>query len=625
MNMMTMSNSTAQRLTFFGKTCLEYSPTGETLSDAFLLHWPAKHRHWNRQGENGQTLVMCLDPAGQSHGSSKMPNISAWPNAAAVCSLSQVLETGPIPEKYFLSSKACAGILRRAEKRGRTLPEPLREALVAVAERVPPPGSITQALTGRLGGGGPDDNKAQGGFYVAAFGGNNTAGSIDVSPCLNGHAGGSRRLDFESEAFVAYPLRAQAQTLRAEGFDASEDGTGRVNLVPVAFHGSQDPDVSGDVTHPCGRNNGLETCVAFAQNTRNEVRLQDGDGKISGALSSQNGMKQQTYVAAVAIRGREGGCNIEMRSDGTANALRTPNGGRGGEGCGAVLSQAAVRRLTHRECERLQGFPEIENYVRIRVWPSEIQKNFALAGIQNPRLLKFAKNVEEKEYWQSVQSAKKNLPTSLHENEKPVVVNVLYDCERKNLQIHNQKEFNLSVNFAESENSYLLHIHPEDFVRLLALMPPTREKITPDGKAELQQSIKLSSLRRSGNVLVHLCGQEIDALVNDAEKFTMALSRFMKFTTSEAGKNSLNFATTWETWCSCVVAAISGFIQEPICSESSFDIVVKTTTPYTLIEYRGKPAADGPRYKALGNSKAVPVVRWILNRITRHLTAEGSR
>src|SRR5690606_40394120 len=32
---------------------------------------------------------------------------------------------------------------------------------------------------------------------------------------------------------------------------------------------------------------------------------------------------------------------------------------------------------------------------------------------------------------------------------------------------------------------------------------------------------------------------------------------------------------------------------------------------YTLIPYRGKPAADGPRYKALGNSWAVPVARWI--------------
>ena len=36
---------------------------------------------------------------------------------------------------------------------------------------------------------------------------------------------------------------------------------------------------------------------------------------------------------------------------------------------------------------------------------------------------------------------------------------------------------------------------------------------------------------------------------------------------------------------------------------------------YTAIAYRKKPAADGPRYKALGNSMAVPVMRWIGERI----------
>ena len=36
---------------------------------------------------------------------------------------------------------------------------------------------------------------------------------------------------------------------------------------------------------------------------------------------------------------------------------------------------------------------------------------------------------------------------------------------------------------------------------------------------------------------------------------------------------------------------------------------------YTLVEYRGKLAADGPRYRALGNSMAVPVMRWIGQRI----------
>jgi DNA (cytosine-5)-methyltransferase 1 len=36
---------------------------------------------------------------------------------------------------------------------------------------------------------------------------------------------------------------------------------------------------------------------------------------------------------------------------------------------------------------------------------------------------------------------------------------------------------------------------------------------------------------------------------------------------------------------------------------------------YLDITFRGKPAADGPKYKALGNSMAVPVVRWIGQRI----------
>jgi DNA (cytosine-5)-methyltransferase 1 len=38
---------------------------------------------------------------------------------------------------------------------------------------------------------------------------------------------------------------------------------------------------------------------------------------------------------------------------------------------------------------------------------------------------------------------------------------------------------------------------------------------------------------------------------------------------------------------------------------------------WTVIPYRGKPAADGPRYRAIGNSMAVPVIGWILDRIRR--------
>ena len=50
-----------------------------------------------------------------------------------VCSLSDILESGNIPQKYYLSRDACTGILRRAAKRGRALPEALRQALEAQA------------------------------------------------------------------------------------------------------------------------------------------------------------------------------------------------------------------------------------------------------------------------------------------------------------------------------------------------------------------------------------------------------------------------------------------------------------------------------------------------------------
>ena len=56
---------------------------------------------------------------------------------AVVCSLSDILETGAVPRRYFLTARACAGILRRAAKRGKTLPQQLAHALQAVAGLAP--------------------------------------------------------------------------------------------------------------------------------------------------------------------------------------------------------------------------------------------------------------------------------------------------------------------------------------------------------------------------------------------------------------------------------------------------------------------------------------------------------
>ena len=57
-------------------------------------------------------------------------NTSEWRNDGDACSLSDILEESPDP-KYSLSPKACAGILRRAEKQGRELTPALGSALRA--------------------------------------------------------------------------------------------------------------------------------------------------------------------------------------------------------------------------------------------------------------------------------------------------------------------------------------------------------------------------------------------------------------------------------------------------------------------------------------------------------------
>ena len=99
-----------------GKMCPEFFPQTE---DGTSGH---SSGHWTTSGIHARGECLTL-------------NFSECPRDAAECSLSDILETGDLPQRYFLSAKACAGILRRAEKRRKTLPEPLRRALEEVSER----------------------------------------------------------------------------------------------------------------------------------------------------------------------------------------------------------------------------------------------------------------------------------------------------------------------------------------------------------------------------------------------------------------------------------------------------------------------------------------------------------
>lgn len=62
------------------------------------------------------------------HGEYWMRSFSAWPKDASVCSLLEVLEPC-VARKYFLSAKACRGIISRADRRGKPLPKRLMDAL----------------------------------------------------------------------------------------------------------------------------------------------------------------------------------------------------------------------------------------------------------------------------------------------------------------------------------------------------------------------------------------------------------------------------------------------------------------------------------------------------------------
>ena len=87
------------------------------------------------QGEDGSTpiAVWWPDPKEPWRGGCLTPNGTEFPNDENVCLswLWQVLETGPVPTRFYLSANACRGILRRAERRGKKLPEMLEAALRA--------------------------------------------------------------------------------------------------------------------------------------------------------------------------------------------------------------------------------------------------------------------------------------------------------------------------------------------------------------------------------------------------------------------------------------------------------------------------------------------------------------
>ena len=209
-------------------------------------------------------------------------------NVGNVSSLSQILEDNPHP-KYYLTKKACLGILRRSAERGKELPPQLKIAL-----------------------------EIQAGIR-----------SLDNSP---------QEELCQPEIGIEKGVTEQGlkpQTAPESLPAGMSKATGEVNA--LVGYDPHNGDISGDVAPTLGVNCGMSTgrngilkLMAFAQNQRDEVRdLQD----VAGALCGSPGMKQQTYVAGVVSKG-DGTCFL---TEDTHTSL-TGGGGQAGQGYPCILT-----------------------------------------------------------------------------------------------------------------------------------------------------------------------------------------------------------------------------------------------------------------------------------------------
>jgi DNA (cytosine-5)-methyltransferase 1 len=226
----------------------------------------------------------------------------------------------------------------------------------------------------------------------------------ELARCIATREGNSQ--DWETTTMVAH-------TLRADGFDASEDGTGRgTPLVPcpapIAFSSKDYGNDSAVDLAPTLRagehaashaNAGAPPAIALALRGREDGAQPEIEGDIAGAQRSSNGGSSRSYVAhapevAQPIRtnpynNSDPGMEASMHIVQEAHAFdaRQTDVCQYGDQAGTLDTDAstvavqptptsAVRRLTPRECERLQGFPDDWTRIRVRFFKNpKITKN----------------------------------------------------------------------------------------------------------------------------------------------------------------------------------------------------------------------------------------------------------
>lgn len=263
-------------------------------------------------------------------------NTGESPNAAVGSRLSQILEATP-QGKYYLSAKACQGILRRAERRGKDLPETLKTVLLMQSGSG---GAVTEEEEQS-----PTVNAECGGNKPAVMclndqGGNVMGVSHDVSGTLRAQEHGHQ------PAVIAF-AQNQREEVRNVG-DKAVALAAEVGMHCQTFV-ALDMSHACDVIRDCGEI--APTLQARMGTGGNQLPLtyQDVTGTLSpgahaGSYNGQDAYNDMLVCGATpdvahTLRAK---ANCAYREDAETYPVQN----------------MVVRRLTPMECERLQGFPD---------------------------------------------------------------------------------------------------------------------------------------------------------------------------------------------------------------------------------------------------------------------------
>lgn len=406
-----------------------------------------------------------------------------------------------------------------------------------------------------------------------------------------------------------------AHSLRGGGFDASEDGTGRgTPLVPIAFDTTQITSAAnysnpqpGDACHPIAAG-AHPPAVAYGFQPRIARNGRGDMGDVVNALNAQSGETGKGDAApcvAVAHSVRlantsSNGWGVQEEVTHTLDSTQGP----------AVQQAMQVRRLTPRECERLQGFPSIRERVTVEAC-TDHQNNTVTVALSCLRWPSNASPVDAQRYPQNANIAE-NISCMHRADREPLAALSVRTSSADLLhEIRSHGKLMWSASSVAESNKYPPSTQVAGIAAALA--PHLRDLALAirTGKAESLQNIRLSTQARDGAKNVTQFGNENAAFASGA---TNAAS-LGKLTTSTLGSLAPICGSPVATSLCSVLAAINGCIPNETLPER-FSLEFDLETPYTLVPFtHGKPADDGPRYKALGNSMAVPVMRWIGERI----------